>query len=202
MDFGIWILDFGFWILDFGFWTLDFGFRILDFGFWILDFGFRILDFGFWILDFVALCSNSFCADFGFWSLDFGFRSLDFEFWILDFGFWILDLGIWILDFGFRILDFGFGFSATFWTLHKIRILVTPTRVGGFTFFSTTLSKSKSMTQVKNCSHPVRQDVLTHDITFKSVMAGGRGSATSGYRTAVQVGSDQNSKHRGGDRVA
>ena len=45
--------------------------------------------------------------------------------------------------------------------------------------FPTTLSKSKSMTQVKNCSHPVWQD-----------------------STAAQVGSDRNSTRRGGDRVA
>ena len=141
LDFGFWILDFGFWILDFGFWISDFGFWILDFGFWISDFGFRISDFGFWISDFGfwisdfgfgALCSNSFCADFGFRILDFGFWISDFGFWILDFGFRILDFGFWISDFGFRILDFGFGFCYTFWTLHKIRILVTPTRVGGF----------------------------------------------------------------------
>ena len=53
--------------------------------------------------------------------LDFGFRILDFgalcsNSFCADFGFWILDFGFWIL----------------FWTLHKIRILVTPTRVGGF----------------------------------------------------------------------
>ena len=131
LDFGVWILEFGFWILEFGFWILDFGFWISDFGFWILDFGFWSLEFGFRILDFGALCSNSFCADFGFWILDFGFWILDFGFWILDFGFWILDFGFRILDFGFRSLDFGFGFCSTFWTLHKIRILVTPTRVGG-----------------------------------------------------------------------
>ena len=42
-----------------------------------------------------------------------------------------------------------------------------------FTFFPTTLSKSKSMTQV-NCSHPVRQDIVNYDISFNSVMARGR----------------------------
>ena len=143
------ILDFGFWNLDFGSLStnsfceapggpiLDFGFRILNFGFWISDFGFRILDFGFRISDF-----GFWISDFGFWISDFGFRISDFGFWILDFGFWILDFGFWILghyvailfvqilDFGFRILDFGFWIL--FWTLHKIRILVTPTRVGGF----------------------------------------------------------------------
>ena len=135
--FGFWNLDFGSLssnsfceapggpILDFGFRILDFGFRILDFGFRILDFGFRISDFGFWILD------------FGFWISDFGFRILDFGFRILDFGFWILGhyvaiLFLQILDFGFWISDFGFWKWYTFWTLHKIRILVTPTRVGGF----------------------------------------------------------------------
>lgn len=40
-------------------------------------------------------------------------------------------------------------------------------------FFPTTLSKSKSMTQV-NCSHPVRQDIMNYDISFNSVMARGR----------------------------
>ncbi len=72
-------------------------------------------------------------SDFGFWILDFGFRILDFGFRISDFGFRILDFGALCSNFfwcRFRILDFWFWY--TFWTLHKIRILVTPTRVGGF----------------------------------------------------------------------
>jgi len=86
----------------------------------ILDFG-----FGFWILA------------FGFWTLGFGFWILDYGFWILGFGFCSLEcyvavLFVQILDFGIWILNFGFWY--TFWTLHKIRILGTPTRVGGFTY--------------------------------------------------------------------
>ena len=132
LDFGFWISDFGFWILDFGFWILDFGFWISDFGFWILDFGFWIFDFGFWILGHYVAILFVQILDFGYRILDFGFWISDFGFRILDFGFRILDFGFRILDLGFRILDFGFGFCYTFWTLHKIRILVTPTRVGGF----------------------------------------------------------------------
>ena len=83
---------------------------ILDLGFWILDFGFWILDLGFWI------------SDFGFWiSLVFVLfvAAPNGPVWILDFGFWISDFGLLpIPSFGSCIRYF----------------LVTPTRVGGFTY--------------------------------------------------------------------
>ena len=87
----------------------------------------QILDLGFWI----------WVLDSGFWILDFGFWILDSRLWISDLGFWILQFGVscsssFCADFGFWILNFGFWY--TFWTLHQIRILGTPTRVGGFTY--------------------------------------------------------------------
>ena len=83
------------------------------------DFG----DFGFWI---VMVQIVDFGA--GFWILGFGFWILDFGFWILDF--WALSSSSFCADFGFWTLDFGFG--TKFWMLHKIRILSTQTRVGGY----------------------------------------------------------------------
>ncbi len=72
--------------------------------------------------------------DSGFWILDryVGVLFVKSPRWILDLGFLILDFGAlcsnsFCGDFGFWISDFGY----MFWALHKIRILVTPTRVGG-----------------------------------------------------------------------
>ena len=79
----------------------------------------------------------------GFWGFDFGFwnlvrsaavlpvrpplaRILDFGSGIWDFG--TLCSNSFCADFGFRI----FGFWDKFWTLHKIRTMRTPARVGGF----------------------------------------------------------------------
>ena len=106
---------------------LDFGFGILDLGFWISGFGFWIFDVGFWILErYVAFLFVQ-ILDLGFWSLDLGF-------WVLDF----LDFGSWILEFGTH-----------FWTLHKITILGTPTRVREYICWKCTFCLQNKMVLIE-----------------------------------------------------
>ncbi len=87
--------------------------------------------------------SKLFWPDFGdFWILDRYGPNCGFWGWILGFGFWILDFGFWTFErypavLFVQILDFGFWIWNQILdaTLHKIRILSTQTRVGGYYWY-------------------------------------------------------------------